>query len=92
MFVRDEYPAGVPCWIDLTPPDPAAAVEFYRGLFGWQFINRAPAGAPFEYHVAQIDGLDVAAVGSPTPTSTDPPAWTMYVPVDDAHEVWAWEC
>jgi predicted enzyme related to lactoylglutathione lyase len=86
MFVRNEYPAGVPCWIDLTPPDPAAAVEFYAGLFGWQFINRAPVGAPFEYHVAQLSGLDVAAVGSPTPTSTDPPAWTMYVTVDDAAE------
>ena len=32
--VRDGYPAGVPCWIDTTQPDPQAAAEFYRGLLG----------------------------------------------------------
>jgi uncharacterized protein len=89
MLVRKEYPAGVPCWIDLTPPDPDAAVEFYGGLFGWTFVDRAPAGAGFHYHVAQLDGLDVAAIGTPTPTSVDPPAWTMYVAVDDAAEALA---
>ena len=84
MVVRNAYPAGVPCWIELTPEDPAAAVEFYGALFGWQFVNRVPAGAP-EYHVGQLDGLDVAAIGWPTPT-TPRQTWHMYVAVDDAGE------
>jgi uncharacterized protein len=83
-MVRNEYPAGVPCWIDLSPPDPDAAIEFYRGLFGWSFIDRAPAGAGFHYHVAQLEGFDVAAIGTPSPLSPEPPAWLMYVAVDDA--------
>jgi len=89
MLVRSEYPAGVPCWIDLTPPDVNGAIEFYGGLFDWQFVDRAPAGAGFHYHVAQLEGLDVAAIGTPAPTVTAPPAWTMYVAVDDADEALA---
>jgi len=25
MSTREDYPAGVPCWIDTNQPDPAAA-------------------------------------------------------------------
>ena len=85
MVLRHEYPAGVPCWVDLTPSDPGAAVEFYGGIFGWAFTDRAPAAAP-PYHVAQIDGHDVAAIGSTGSTAEGPHAWTMHVAVDDAGE------
>lgn len=40
------YPQGVPCWIDTTQPDIAAAAEFYAGLFGWTFEDAMPPGAP----------------------------------------------
>jgi uncharacterized protein len=31
------YIGGVPCWVDASEPDPEAAVDFYGGLFGWEF-------------------------------------------------------
>jgi predicted enzyme related to lactoylglutathione lyase len=92
MLVRDRYPAGVPCWIDLLPPDPAAAAGFYGGLFGWTFEERIPAEVPGSYQIASLDGLVVAAIGSP-PADGEPGAdlvrsqpvrWNTYVSVDDA--------
>jgi uncharacterized protein len=37
MPERDGYIPGVPCWVDASEPDPPAAVDFYGGLFGWEF-------------------------------------------------------
>src|SRR5262245_34344224 len=34
--MRDHYLPGVPCWVDTGHPDPDAAAEFYRGIFGWE--------------------------------------------------------
>ena len=62
MAARVGYPAGVPCWINLSPPDPAAAVAFDGGLFGWTLENRVPPGAPGEYHVATLDGRTIAVL------------------------------
>lgn len=28
MSKRDDYPAGVPCWVDTMSPDPRAAQRF----------------------------------------------------------------
>ena len=36
MSTREDYPAGVPCWVDTNQPDPADTARFYSGLFGWQ--------------------------------------------------------
>jgi uncharacterized protein len=83
MLERDDYPAGVPCWIDTTQPDPAAAVEFYGGLFGWDLADRMPAEAPGNYHVAQLRGRDVAAIGSPPEGFRPPAVWNSYIRVDD---------
>jgi predicted enzyme related to lactoylglutathione lyase len=47
MPERDGYVPGVPCWVDTSQPDPEDAVDFYRGLFGWQFENVMPQGATF---------------------------------------------
>ena len=84
MQARSEYPAGVPCWVDLSPPDPEAAVAFYAGLFGWEYEDRMPADAPGSYFVAHLRGRAVGAIGSPPPDASGPPAWSTYVAVDDA--------
>ena len=42
MSEREEYPEGVPCWVDAMVPDPAAAQAFYAGLFGWEFAEPRP--------------------------------------------------
>jgi uncharacterized protein len=83
---EDRYIPGVPCWADITPPDPEAAVAFYRDLFGWEFENVMPPDAPGRYYVARIRGEDVVAVGSPPPGAPPIAAWNTYVWVDDADE------
>jgi predicted enzyme related to lactoylglutathione lyase len=85
MLERTSYPPGVPCWLDTMQPDPEAAKEFYGGLFGWQFDNRAPAGSPGPYYVAQLHGFDVAAIGGPAePGST--PFWHTYTAVESVEQ------
>ena len=86
MPERDGYIPGVPCWVDTSQPDPEAAVEFYRGLFGWEFDDVMPPGSEAKYFMARIRGGDVAAVGS-IPEGAPPMAtWNTYVWVEDADE------
>ena len=53
MPERDGYIPGVPCWVDTSQPDPEAAVDFYSGLFGWDFEDVMPPGAPGKYFIAR---------------------------------------
>jgi uncharacterized protein len=75
------YPSGVPCWVDTEQPDVGAALEFYGGLFGWDFHEAIPPGAPSRYVIARLGGRDVAGIGGP---ATGTPTWNTYVAVDDA--------
>ena len=86
MTAQDRYIPGVPCWIDTEQPDVDAAVEFYRGLFGWQLEDVMPPG-PYRYVMARIAGGVVAAIGTP-PQDAMPgdPAWNTYVRVRSADE------
>jgi predicted enzyme related to lactoylglutathione lyase len=82
----DRYIPGVPCWIDTSQPDPDAAVEFYGGLFGWEFEDVMPEGAPGKYFIARLRGGDVAGVGS-SPEGAPPIAmWNTYIWVDRADD------
>jgi predicted enzyme related to lactoylglutathione lyase len=86
MPERDGYIPGVPCWVDTSQPDPEAAVEFYRGLFGWEFESMMPPGSAGKYFIARLHGGDVAAVAS-IPESAPPVAtWDTYISVDSADE------
>jgi uncharacterized protein len=86
MPERDGYIPGVPCWVDTSQPDPDAAVDFYSGLFGWEFENVLPPDSPGKYFVARLRGGDVAAVGS-VPESLPPTAmWNTYVWVESADD------
>jgi predicted enzyme related to lactoylglutathione lyase len=83
---RDGYIPGVPCWVDTSQPDPEAAVDFYSGLFGWEFEDVMPPGSEGKYFVARLRGGDVAAVGS-IPEAAPPVAmWNTYVWVESADE------
>ena len=66
MSRRDEYPAGVPCFVDTLTADLEAAKGFYGGIFGWNFAGPGPmpGDPPGEYFVARVDGDDVAGVGT----------------------------
>ena len=67
MSTREDYPAGVPCWVDTNQPDPAGAARFYSGLFGWQTEDAMPPDAGAHYYMARIDGRDAAAISSQPP-------------------------
>lgn len=86
MSDRDRYIPGVPCWVDATQTDPAAAVEFYGGLFGWEFEDVMPPEAPGSYFIARLGGGDVAAIGASTTGSPERARWNTYVWVESAEE------
>ncbi|QSB13235.1 VOC family protein [Natronosporangium hydrolyticum] len=82
MRSREMYPAGVPCWVDLTTPDPLAAAAFYRGLFGWE-ITPAESAETAGYSLARLGDAEVAGVQAVAdPTSR----WRTYVAVADVAE------
>ena len=81
---RQEWLAGVPCWVDTSQPDPEAATDFYGGLFGWEFEDRMPEGSDGRYFVASMGGRTVAAVGSQMDAAAPRRPGRMYVATDDA--------
>ena len=86
MPERNGYIPGVPCWVDTSQPDPEAAVDFYSGLFGWEFEDVMPPGSEGKYFIAQLRNRDVAAVGS-IPEAAPPVAmWNTYVAVESADD------
>jgi uncharacterized protein len=97
---RDGYIPGVPCWVDASEPDPEAAVNFYGGLFGWQFEDVMPSSSERRYFVARrettsssifdtsggVRSGDVAAVGSIPGAALPAAMWNSYFWVDSADE------
>lgn len=73
------WPAGTPCWLDVSTPDIDAAQAFYGPLLGWSF----GAGDPDfgGYCMCEVDGLPAA--GMVPATEGMPPAWTLYFSTDD---------
>jgi predicted enzyme related to lactoylglutathione lyase len=86
MPERDGYIPGVPCWVDTSQPDPEAAAEFYRGLFGWEIEDVMPPGSDARYFMARIRGGDVAGIGSTAEGGPPMATWNTYIWVDDADE------
>jgi uncharacterized protein len=100
MPERDGYIPGVPCWVEACEHDPAAALDFYGGLFGWEFEDVMPPGSDGGYFIARCEATsssifdtsgarrsgDVGAVRSmPEPA---PPAaiWNTYFWVEGAED------
>ena len=86
MSTREDYPAGVPCWVDTNQPDPANAARFYTGLFGWQADDAMPTDTGAHYYMARIDGRDVAAISSPPPGAAPQAMWNTYIRVESADD------
>ena len=84
MLARDDYPAGVPCWIDVAQADPDRTMAFYGDLFGWTYEMRTPADAPTRYAYARVDGLTVGGIGGPPASEAEGRHWTTYVSVASA--------
>jgi uncharacterized protein len=86
MPERDGYMPGVPCWVDASEPDPDAAVDFYRGVFGWELEDVMPPGSEAKYFIGRLNGRDAAAVGSIPESLPQTATWNTYVWVDSADE------
>lgn len=73
---------GMPSWVDLASPDPAAASRFYCDLFGWtsRVAEQPEAGG---YTTFLRDGKPVAAVGG-LMAEGQPTAWTSYFATENA--------
>lgn len=84
MTVRDTpWPAGTPCWIDLSTSDIESAKAFYGDLFGWQLqVGGEETGG---YVMAELGGKAVAGLMAQMPESQGQPSvWTTYFATDDA--------
>lgn len=86
MSTREDYPAGVPCWVDTNQPDPAAAARFYSALFGWETQDSMPPDAGAHYFMARIAGRPVAAISSQPSGGPSQAAWNTYVRVESADD------
>src|SRR3954447_311227 len=100
MPERDGYLPGVPCWVDASEPDPQAALDFYGGLFGWEFEDAMPPSSQAEYFIARHEATsssifdlsgevragDVAGVRSIAAAAPPRATWNTYFWVDSADE------
>jgi uncharacterized protein len=59
MGERTHYEPGTFCWVGLATSDPAAAEQFYTGLFGWE-AEELSAGEAGTYTMLRRRAQDVA--------------------------------
>jgi uncharacterized protein len=83
MVTRDiPWPAGTPCWVDVSVDDVPQAVAFYSGLFGWDIeVGGADVGG---YSICRKDGRIVAGIGPKMGPPGTPSAWMTYIATEDA--------
>ncbi|MEV0372143.1 VOC family protein [Streptomyces sp. NPDC050636] len=81
MKITEPTP-GAPCWVELGTSDVAAALVYYREVFGWRAETdpRSEAGG---YTVMSLGAAPVAAV-TPLYAPGQPTAWTVSFAVRDA--------
>jgi uncharacterized protein len=83
VVTRDtRWPAGTPCWVDVSVDDVPKAVAFYEGLFGWDIQVGGPEVGG--YSIAHSGGRIVAGIGPKMGPAEAPSAWTTYLATDDA--------
>lgn len=76
---------GKPCWFELSTNQGAltGAGAFYAAVFGWDISDSGMEG--MSYHLALSDGDMVAGLMEiPGDVVGMPPAWMIYLEVDDA--------
>lgn len=83
MVLHDTpWPAGTPCWVDLSTDDLAKAKTFYGTLFGWATQDGPPEIGG--YVMCEIKGKPVAGLAPKMGDPEAPTAWTTYLASDDA--------
>ena len=85
---RTEYAPGTFSWIDVTTTDLDGAAAFYKGLLGWDHVDR-PIGDGAVYRMFQLRGKNVAGGVEQQAEQRShgiPPHWNNYVTVDSADD------
>ena len=81
------YVQGTPCWLDLMAKDQQAAMDFYKGLFGW---GGEPGPTEFGgYAMMTLRDKPVAGIGpamAPPGMPEPPHVWTTYLASDNAED------
>jgi predicted enzyme related to lactoylglutathione lyase len=72
---RDPRLPGNFAWSELTTPDPRAALDFYRAVFGWQKVRELAPGKRVVF------GIGDRELGGIVENTGGPPAWLYYVRV-----------
>ena len=78
---NDAWPAGTPCWADLTASDPVRTQDFYRAVLGWEYDEPRPEHGG--YRNALVGGRPVAGLSPAAPDLTGVPhVWQVYLASD----------
>lgn len=78
----ERWPAGTPCWVEITVGDLARSQEFYASVLGWEFEDSGPDYG--HYNNALVGGRRVAGMSPPMEGGEDwPKTWTTYLATDD---------
>jgi uncharacterized protein len=86
VVMRDSrWPAGTPCWVDVSVDDVPKAIAFYQALFGWDIQAGGPEAGG--HAIAHSRDRIVAGIGPKFGPPEAPPAWTTYLAADDADAV-----
>ncbi len=78
-----EFISGQVTWNDLTVPDGEAVRQFYESVVGWK-SSPVAMGEYSDYSMMDVSGTVVAGVCHAKGENANlPPAWLMYVTVQD---------
>jgi uncharacterized protein len=80
-LVTENAPDGTPTWIDLGIPDLDRAIDFYGGLFGWDFQVGGPEIG--RYTICLLRGEPVAALAPRSEESASRFWWNVYLATAD---------
>lgn len=82
MTQRNEaWPAGTPCWADLTASDLDRTQEFYRRVLGWEYDSPDPEQGG--YRNALVDGGPAAGLSPAAPDLVGVPhVWQVHLASD----------
>ena len=71
-------------WYELCSADPAAAVEFYARVIGWQATETESGVAGIDYRILTLGERPVAGIIKLPPEQMPPrPVWLGYIAVED---------
>jgi len=78
---EEKWPAGTPCWVDITVSDLARSQAFYTAVLGWEFEESSEEYGG--YTNAHLGGRKVAGMSPPMEGMDWPKVWSTYFATDD---------